>query len=312
MTSLSQHPPVEHVLLHLSDTHLLGGGRQLYDRVDTLTPLKNLMRRVRDSEIPVEALVFTGDLADRAEPDAYLALRDAMEPWAQTLGAQLVWVMGNHDEREPFSEILWREPATMDTRDRVLRLGDLRLIVLDTSVPGFHHGELTTTQLEWLKAELATPAPHGTLIAQHHPPIPTPIDLMGLIELHNQAGFAEVIRGTDVRGVLAGHLHYSTFSTLGGVPVSVSAASCYNIDLVADSSKLLAAKETGRSASLIHVYPERVVFSQVPLDDEADITSYDVSYRAVIESMTPEARHHMFSDKTSDFNQAADKEQSGF
>ena len=200
MTAFSQHPPADHLLLHLSDTHFLGSGRQLYDQVDSDTPLRALMERVVASKLPVEALIFTGDLADRAEADAYQRLRDLVEPWAQKLGAELVWVMGNHDEREPFSEIMWREEPTTDTRDRVIMLGDLRLIVLDSSVPWYHHGELTPAQLSWLRTELATPARHGTLLALHHPPIPTPIDLMGLIELDNQPAFADVIRGTDVRG----------------------------------------------------------------------------------------------------------------
>ena len=132
------------------------------------------MERVVASELPVEALIFTGDLADRAEADAYLRLRDLVEPWAQKLGAELVWVMGNHDEREPFSEIMWREEPTTDTRDRVIMLGDLRLIVLDSSVPGYHHGELTYAQLSWLEAELATPARTGLCWLCTTPRFPPP------------------------------------------------------------------------------------------------------------------------------------------
>lgn len=312
MTAFSQHPPADHLVVHLSDTHLLGSGRQLFDRIDSVTPIRSLMERLVASELPIDALVFTGDLADRAEADAYLRLRDMVEPWATQLGAELVWVMGNHDEREPFTEILWREEPTMEPRDRVVMLGDARLIVLDSTVPGYHHGELTAAQLTWLAGELATPAPHGTLLALHHPPIPTPIELMGLIELDDQAALAAVIRGTDVRGVLAGHLHYSTFSTFGGVPVSVSAASCYNIDLVAQSSKILAANTSAVSASLVHLYPEQVVFSIVPMEDVEDITSYDASYRPMIEAMSPLERREMFSNKNSEFNRRSDQEQSGF
>ncbi|MBT5576299.1 MAG: phosphodiesterase [Microbacteriaceae bacterium] len=312
MTAFSQHPPADHLVVHLSDTHLLGSGRQLFDRIDSVTPIRSLMERLVASELPIDALVFTGDLADRAEADAYLRLRDLVEPWATQLGAELVWVMGNHDEREPFTEILWREEPTMEPRDRVVMLGDARLIVLDSTVPGYHHGELTAAQLTWLAGELATPAPHGTLLALHHPPIPTPIELMGLIELDDQAALAAVIKGTDVRGVLAGHLHYSTFSTFGGVPVSVSAASCYNIDLVAQSSKILAANTSAVSASLVHLYPEQVVFSIVPMEDVEDITSYDASYRPMIEAMSPLERREMFSNKNSEFNRRSDQEQSGF
>jgi 3',5'-cyclic AMP phosphodiesterase CpdA len=312
MTAFSQHPPADHLLVHLSDTHFLGSGRKLYDQVDSDGPLTALMERLVGSGLDIDALVFTGDLADRAEVDAYQRLRDLIEPWATKLGAELVWVMGNHDEREPFTEILLGEEPTTETRDRVIMLGGLRLIVLDSSVPGYHHGELTPAQLEWLRSELATPAPHGSLLALHHPPIPTPIDLMGLIELENQPALADVIRGSDVRGVLGGHLHYSTFSTFAGVPVSVCAASCYNIDLVAHSSKILSAKSNSLASSLVHVYPDQVVFSQVPMDDVPELNSYDASYRDLIQAMSPKERREMFSNKNSEFNRRADHEQSGF
>ncbi len=270
------------------------------------------MERLERSGLDIEALVFTGDLADRAEVDAYERLRDMIEPWAQKLDAELVWVMGNHDEREPFHRSALATRAHSGHPRSGLPAGGLRLIALDSTVPGYHHGELTAEQLEWLKSELDTPAPHGTLIALHHPPIPTPIDLMGLIELDNQPALADIVRGTDVRGVLGGHLHYSTFSTFAGVPVSVCAASCYNIDLVADASKLLSAKSNNLSSSLIHVYPDQVVFSQVPMDEDTELTSYDASYRQVIESMSPEERREMFSNKNSEFNRRSDREQSGF
>jgi len=301
MTSFSQHPTADHLLVHLSDTHFLGNGQKLFGQVDSDTPLRIFMERLVASELPIEALVFTGDLADRAEADAYLRLRDLIEPWATKLQAELVWVMGNHDERELFTEILLREEPTMDTRDRVVWLGDLRLIVLDSSVPGYHHGELSSAQLTWLGEELATPASGGTLLALHHPPIPTPIELMGLIELDNQEALKNTIEGSDVRGIIAGHLHYSTFSTFGGVPVSVSAAACYTIDLVADASKMLAAKGNGLQASLVHVYPDQVVFSSVPLDLAPDLTFYDARYGAQISQMPAPERREVFSNKSSDY-----------
>ena len=35
--------------------------------------------------------MFTGDLADRAEPAAYARLRELVEPVAADLGAEVVW-----------------------------------------------------------------------------------------------------------------------------------------------------------------------------------------------------------------------------
>lgn len=310
MSPLSQHPSPEHVLVHISDTHLLGSA-QLFGSVDSEALLQQFLQRVVDSGLAIDALVFTGDLADGGEPAAYARLRDTIEPMAAMLGADIIWVMGNHDAREPFSEILLGEKPSAEPRDRVHHLGGLRVIVLDSTVPGFHHGELSPQQLEWLAQELATPAPHGTLVALHHPPIPTPIALMGVIELEDQAALARVIEGTDVRGVLAGHLHYTTFSTFAGVPLSVAAASCYNIDLVADRSKILSSVSSGVGASLVHVYPDQVVFSSVPYQDGQEYTSFDSSYNEHIVALSPAERKAMFSDKGSDFNRGVDKKQSG-
>ncbi len=311
VSSFSQHPSAERVLVHISDTHLLDG-RRLFGSIDSDTPLRRLLERLVASGQQVDALVFTGDLADRAESGAYLRLRELVEPFALQLGAPVVWVMGNHDEREPFSEVLFGGPATAEPQDRVCDLDGLRVIALDTSVPGYHHGELTAAQLEWLGNELASPAPKGTILALHHPPIPTPIELMGVIELQDQGALARVIEGTDVRGLLAGHLHYSTFSTFAGVPVSVCAASCYTIDLLGIEGTILSAVPGGLSASLVHVYPDQLVFSTVPLEDSGEITHYDAAGLAGITAMTAEQRREMFSNKNSEFNRASDREQSGF
>lgn len=311
VSSLSQHPPAEHVLVHISDTHLLDA-RKLFGSVDSDAPLRSLLTRVVESGISVDALVFTGDLADRGEPGAYRRLKSLVEPFATALGAEVIWAMGNHDEREPFSEILYGETPTSAVQDRVFRFGGLRVIALDTSVPGFHHGALTSDQLGWLGAELASPAPAGTLLALHHPPIATPIELMGVIELEDQPALQSVISGTDVRGILAGHLHYSTFSTFAGVPVSVCAASCYTIDLLAPADRLLSAVSTGLHASLVHVYPESVVFTTIGMDEPQELAHYDPDYVERVRGMGHDERRAMFSDKTSEFNRASDLEQSGF
>ena len=312
MNAFSQHPAASHVVVHISDTHLLAGNRKLFDSIDSDGPLRLLLERLVASGISVQALVFTGDLADQGEELAYRRLADLVGPFAALLDAQIVWVMGNHDEREPFAQVLWGNEPTSEPQDRVFLRDGLRIIALDSSVPGYHHGELSARQLEWLRQELSTPAPAGTLIALHHPPIPTPIELMGLIELDNQAALGAVIEGTDVKGVLAGHLHYTTFSTFAGVPVSVAAAACYNIDLVAPKSAVLSAKTTGLSASLVHVYPDQVVFSTVPLDDAAELMSFESNRVSEIERLSPDERREMFSNKLSDFNLSTDKAQSGF
>lgn len=302
MIQLGQYPAPRHVIAHISDTHFLGGKRALYGAVDTASHLAQALHQLERSGAMPEAIVFTGDLADLGEPDAYQRLRDLVEPVAERLGAQIVWVMGNHDERPEYSSQLFDEAASQEPQDRVYGIGGLRIISLDSTVPGYHHGEITGGQLEWLAGVLGTPAPHGTLLALHHPPIPTPrLEAMGMLELLEQRRLAEVIRGTDVRGILAGHLHYSTHSTFAGIPVSVAAATCYTLDLTRED-RLLSGVDFGQSVNFVHVYEDQVVHSIVPVGETVEVTGFSAEYWPQLEAMSQEQRLEVFSNKKSSFN----------
>ncbi|GBG39313.1 phosphodiesterase [Mycobacterium montefiorense] len=259
---VAEYPRPDHVIAHISDTHLIAGDGDLYGDVDAEARLSELLERLETSQIRPDAVIFTGDLADKGQPGAYHKLRCLVEPLADRLGAEVIWVMGNHDNRAALREHLLREAPTMAPMDRVHDIAGLRVIVLDTSVPGYHHGEIAPAQLQWLTAQLAEPAPFGTILAMHHPPIPCVQDLSVMVELRDQGPLATVLRGTDVRSILAGHLHYSTSATFAGIPVSVASASCYSQDLLTAGTR---GRDSAQAFNLVHCYPETVVHTVIPL-----------------------------------------------
>jgi 3',5'-cyclic AMP phosphodiesterase CpdA len=300
---LGQYPAPSHTIAHISDTHLLAGGRPLYGKVNTIEHLGQALEQLERSIAKPEAIVFTGDLADLGEPDAYVRLREIVEPAAARMNAQVIWVMGNHDERADYSRMLFDQESDAP-QDRVYDINGLRIISFDTTVPGYHHGELTDDQLDWLADVLSSPAPHGTLLAVHHPPIPTPLlEAMGMLELFDQHKLAEVLKGKDVRGILAGHLHYSTHSTFAGIPVSVASATCYTLDLSAED-RLLSGVDFGQSVNVVHVYEEQLVHSIIPVGHTTEVSGFPAGAWAQIEAMTPEERIETFSKKASAFNTA--------
>jgi len=262
----AEYPRADHFLLHLSDTHLLAGGNRLYNSVDSEAHLRRLFDELELSGGRPEAIVFTGDLADHGEADAYQRLRAIVEPAAARLGAQVIWVMGNHDKREAFREELFGEVPSAKPVDRVYDVNGLRVITLDSTVPGAHWGEISSDQLDWLAEELSVPAPHGTILAMHHPPLPSVLDLAVLVELRDQSGLAEVLEGTDVRSIIAGHLHYSSTATFAGIPVSVASATCYTQDLTVPVGGTRG-RDGARAYNLIHVYENTVLHSVVPLGE---------------------------------------------
>lgn len=263
----AEYPAPERVLLHLSDTHLRAPGPLLFDHVDGRQHLARALGAIEASGVRPDGIVFTGDLVDLGEPDAYAALRSLVEPVAARLGAPVFWVMGNHDDRAAFRAALTDDTAVdrYAPVDRVDELDGLRLVTLDTTVPGAHHGQLRAAQLEWLAGVLAVPAPLGTILAMHHPPVPSVLPLAASVELRDQRPLADVLRGSDVRAIIAGHLHYSTFATFAGIPVSVASSTCYAQDLTVPVGGTRP-QDGARSFNVVHVYDDTVVHSVVAID----------------------------------------------
>lgn len=272
----AEYPAPERILLHLSDTHLRAAGSRLFDRVDSTDRLSRALAAIEASGVRPDALVFTGDLADLGEAEAYEAIRDLVEPFAARLDARLFWVMGNHDDRTALRAQLLDQPSSdpLAPYDRVDELDGLRLVTLDSTVPGEHHGELRDAQLEWLREVLATPAPLGTILAMHHPPVPSVLPLAASVELRDQSRLASVLRGGDVRAIIAGHLHYSTFATFAGIPVSVASATCYTQDLTVPVGGSRP-QDGAQSFNLVHVYDQTVVHSVVPVEAPVPLEHID-------------------------------------
>ena len=105
------------------------------------------------------------------------------------------YTLGNHDDVALLRAHLLGRDAEPGPLDEVVRIGALRVVGLDSSVPGEDHGELDDAQLEALADELAEPAPDGTVLAVHHPPIWSTTPMSELVALRDPQRLAEVIRG---------------------------------------------------------------------------------------------------------------------
>jgi 3',5'-cyclic AMP phosphodiesterase CpdA len=184
----------------------------------------------------------------------------------------------------------------------VYDVAGLRIVSLDTTVPGWHHGELTDEQLDWLRGVLAVPAAHGTILALHHPPIPSPlVPAAEIIELLDAHRLATVLLGSDVRAILGGHYHFSSHSTFAGIPVSVAAATCYAVD-TAPLDRLISAVDGHQAFNVVHVYDDRVVHSVVPVPDAPEVDGYWSGVAPLLEALSAEERLDMVSRKDSPLN----------
>ncbi|MDT0156922.1 phosphodiesterase [Microbacterium sp. ARD32] len=294
--AFGRHPQPSHTIIHLSDPHLVAGGARHSGGSDSDGNLDLTLETIRRVHPNPSAIVVTGDLTDFGEVDAYRRLRAAIEPVAADLRCPIVWVAGNHDERPALRSTLLGGEATEDPVTGVWDLDGLRLIALDSSVPGWHHGDIDRAQRDWLAGVLAEPAPHGTLLAMHHPPLPAHVPLFDILELRHQDELADIIRGTDVRGILAGHLHYSCSGTFAGIPVSVASSTCYTMNLGRPAQQVNG-MDAAQSFQLVHVRPDVITHTVVPVADAPTGDHFSEEWVQRMAALSPQERLEAFSRK---------------
>ncbi len=246
-------------IVHVSDVHGVEGGL-LFDAVDPLDRLARLGDHLELAHVTPEAIVVTGDLAHRGHPGAYPAIRDALAHLGARLDAPVVTTLGNHDHPEA-SRVL---PGHETRHHGVVDADGLRIVRLDSST-----GALGAAQLAWLAAELATPAPHGTVVAVHHPPIASPLPSLDGQALADADALLDVVAGTDVRVVLAGHYHHPASATVRGVNVSVAPSLAYHQRMHAGLAGI-AGHDTSMF-SLVHLTHDGVQTASVSLTEPAPI-----------------------------------------
>jgi 3',5'-cyclic AMP phosphodiesterase CpdA len=93
----------------------------------------------------------------------------------------------------------------------------VRLLGLDTTIPGQHYGVLCEERLAWLDDTLRA-APHRpTMIFMHHPPFRTGIRWVDAIGLHGGRKMEAIVaRHAQVERVVCGHIHRPIQVAWGG------------------------------------------------------------------------------------------------
>src|SRR5207244_13210507 len=120
-----------------------------------------------------DAIVSTGDLVESGEPEEYEHLRALLAPLRMPVFA----IPGNHDAREPMRQAFGGDgylPA-QGFLNYVIEDYPLRIIGLDTLIPGEGGGVLCPDRLRWLDEILARATERPTLVMMHHPPFVTGI-----------------------------------------------------------------------------------------------------------------------------------------
>jgi len=195
------------LIAQITDLHIRPPGKLAYRHVDTNAMAQACISQIAASQTKPDVLLISGDLTDCGLPEEYSLLRELLQP----LDMPIYVIPGNHDRREDLRRGFADHAYLAQDADYLHYVVDdhpVRLIGLDTVVPGEGHGHMDAPRLAWLADRLAEEADKPTLIFMHHPPFPTGIVHMDAINCRGGAEMAELVsRRSNVERVVAGHHH---------------------------------------------------------------------------------------------------------
>jgi 3',5'-cyclic AMP phosphodiesterase CpdA len=216
--------------VHITDTHLNAPIKDSFLKLDTAAHLREVLAQVRTLAFKPAFVVITGDLAHEGDAEDYRFIKQLLDEESAALGAPILVALGNHDHRDAFNEgylgQLNRDAAHYAVHD----FDGVRVVILDSHWVGSHSGKLDDEQLAWLKQQLATDSVHGTLLFVHHPPHTNTFFADTSHLLTNSDALAEAIEGSDVVGILSGHVHLNSVSAFSKVLSVTGQATAFGLD----------------------------------------------------------------------------------
>ncbi|HEX3536459.1 MAG TPA: phosphodiesterase [Stellaceae bacterium] len=232
------------IVAQISDTHIVAPGKLFRCPVQGMAPdaertsvefdtapyLARVVARLNELAPQPDVTVVTGDLVDHGEAEEYAHLRELLAP----LRMPVFVIPGNHDAREPLRFAFGGDGYLPQGEFLQYAVEDypLRLVALDTLIPGQHGGSLCAARLGWLDRSLAAQPNRPTVVLMHHPPFATGITYMDGYGFDNIAGLAEIVaRHPQVERILCGHLHRAIDRRFAGTVAGTAPSTAHQIRL---------------------------------------------------------------------------------
>lgn len=211
------------LLVQLSDSHLFAEAEGSLLGMNTRDSLRAVVDLVLKQQPKIDLMLATGDLSQDGMLESYEAFRQM----SGRIDAPARWIPGNHDEPQ-----VMLEAAVQSTLlDPVVDVGNWRITLLDSAVPGSVPGFLAEEQLILLANALSEAPERHHLVCLHHHPVSIGCGWMEPIGLRNpEALFAVLDRFPQVRAVLWGHVHQEVDRVREGVRLLASPSTCIQFE----------------------------------------------------------------------------------
>lgn len=194
------------LIAQLSDLHIRPQGQLYQGVVDANRMLSDAIGHLHRLDRRPDLVLLTGDLVDEGLPQEYAAARALLAD----LQIPYLVIPGNHDHRGHL-RAAFADHAYLPQDGPMHYSVDqhpVRIVALDSTVPGLHHGAIAPEGLDWLRATLAAKPHQPTVLMLHHPPFACGIPYMDTYRYVDDGPLAEVVGAFEqVQLVVCGHVH---------------------------------------------------------------------------------------------------------
>ncbi len=204
------------LIAHLSDPHLRPRGALYKGVADSNTMFAAAVSQLNSMFPRPDLVILSGDLVDEGTQTEYAVARDLLAGIVQPL----LLIPGNHDDRENLRQTFADHaylPKAGPMHFVADQHGPVRVIGLDVTVPGQHHGDIDDDVVGWLENALAREPERPTMIMMHQPPFESGIPYIDayLCRRGNRLA-ATLARFPAVERVVCGHIHRFMQLRFGG------------------------------------------------------------------------------------------------
>jgi 3',5'-cyclic AMP phosphodiesterase CpdA len=203
-----------------------------------------------------DVVILSGDLVDFGSAEEYAFAREMLVGIRQPL----LMIPGNHDAREAMRAAFTDHahfPPSGPLHFVADGLGPVRIVGLDVTVPGLHHGDFDDAAEAWLDGVLAREPDRPTIVMMHQPPFVSGIPYIDKYNCRGGERLAAVVaRYPAVERIVCGHIHRFMQVRFGGTMLCTAPSTTTAIALRLDPDATPASYVEPPAFLLHHWRPE--------------------------------------------------------
>lgn len=257
------------LIAQISDLHVQLPGKLAYGVVDTNPLVAEAIARLSRLNPQPDVVVASGDLIQDGTVEEYELLKVMLAP----LQCPVYLMPGNHDHRHNLQQVFDTHTYLPKESSHISYAVDsysIRMIMLDSIIPGKGGGCVDAERLTWLGQQLTAAPETPTLIFMHHPPFATGIPWMDRKRFQGYEKLAALInQHPQVKRISCGHLHRTIYCSWGGTVASSQPSLAHQsaIDFAPDSPSQFVMEPP---AYQLHVWTNETLVSHTLYVDQFD------------------------------------------